>query len=100
MDNDQLAAKCHLPEDTRAQPSAPGTNGILGRTQGQYVSSAIFAMPPAISLAEQHQEIEMGAGPDGRVRIFAEKRLSQTPSALALLLIGVPSRAGEGRRVA
>ena len=74
MGNNRLAAKCHLPGETSRQASAPGANGILGRIQGQYVSAAILALPPAASCAEAHVEVDMDAGPDGRVRFFAEKK--------------------------
>ena len=77
MGNNRLAARCQLPGETSNQPSAPGANGILGRIQGQYVSAAILALPPAASSSEAHVEVDMDAGPDGRVRFFAEKKLAR-----------------------
>lgn len=74
MGNNRLAAKCHLPGATSNQPAALGANGILGRIQGQYVSAAILALPPAATSTEVHVEVETDAGPDGRVRFFAERK--------------------------
>lgn len=74
MGNNRLAAKCHLSGEAQSQTSAPGANGILGRIQGEYVSAAILALPPAASTSEQHREIDIDAGPDGRVRFFAERK--------------------------
>ncbi len=74
MGNNRLATKCHMPGATSNQPAAPGANGILGRIQGQYVSAAILALPPAATSSEEHLEVDMDAGPDGRVRFFAEKK--------------------------
>lgn len=72
MGNSHLAARCHLPGETSSNPSAPGANGILGRIQGEYVSAAILTLPPAASSVKAHLEVEMDAGPNGRVRLFAE----------------------------
>lgn len=73
MENSRLSAKCHLPEAATRQSVELGANGILGRIQSQYVSAAISALPPATSLAQQHQEVDIDVGPEGRVRFFAEK---------------------------
>ena len=74
MGNNRLAAQCHLPGDTPNPPPAPGANGILGRIQGQYVSAALNQLPPAASSTAKHQEVDIDAGPNGRVRFFAEKK--------------------------
>jgi len=74
MGNSRLAAKCHLPGKASAQPAAPGANGILGRIQGQYVAEATKLLPPAGTSTDEHLEIELDAGPAGRVRFFAEKK--------------------------
>lgn len=73
MRNNRLAAKCHLPAETSNRPPTPGANGILGRIQGQYVSAALNLLPHAASSAAKHQEVDIDAGPDGRVRFSAEK---------------------------
>lgn len=74
MGNNRLAANCHLPGHATNEPAAPGANGILGRIQAQYVSAAILALPAVTSAPEEHVQIDMDAGPDGRVRFFAEKK--------------------------
>jgi len=74
MGNNRLASKCHLSGDTPNLSPAPGANGILGRIQAQYVAAALNLLPPAAASTEQHQEIDVDAGPEGRVRFFAEKK--------------------------
>ncbi|PLP96463.1 hypothetical protein CYJ10_32165 [Cupriavidus pauculus] len=69
-----MAAKCHLPEEVSGQPAATGANGILGRIQGQYVAEATNRLPPAGAATDEHLEIELDAGPAGRVRFFAERK--------------------------
>ena len=77
MGNKRLAAKRHLQGVTTNEPASPGANGILGRIQGQYVSAAILALPPVTSSPEEHVQVDMDAGPDGRVRFFAEKKTAK-----------------------
>lgn len=73
MGNSHLASKCHLRGDSLNETPVLGANGILGRIAGQYVSAALSLLPPAASTSECHQEVEMDAGPAGKVRFFAEK---------------------------
>ncbi|WP_454741365.1 hypothetical protein [Cupriavidus necator] len=73
MGNSHLASKCHIREVSLNETLVLGANGILARIPGQYVSAALSRLPPAASTLERHQEIEMDAGPAGRVRFFAEK---------------------------
>ncbi|RDK06453.1 hypothetical protein DN412_31180 [Cupriavidus lacunae] len=73
MGNSHRASKCHLRGDSLNEPPVLGANGILARIPGQYVSAALGLLPPAASTLARHQEIEMDAGPAGRVRFFAEK---------------------------
>ncbi|ABF12334.1 hypothetical protein Rmet_5475 (plasmid) [Cupriavidus metallidurans CH34] len=77
MGNNRLAANCHLPGDSPAENPTPGANGILGRIPSQYVSAAVNLLPPAASTTASHQEIELAAGPVGKVRFFAEKKLAR-----------------------
>ena len=74
MGNSRLAAKCHLSRDIASQPPASGANGILGRIQGQYIAEATNLLPPAATSTATHQEIDLDAGPAGRVRFFAERK--------------------------
>jgi hypothetical protein len=74
MGNNRLATMCHLPGNTPNLSPAPGASGILVRIQAQYVAAALNLLPPAASSTTKHREVEVDAGPDGRVRFFAEKK--------------------------
>lgn len=74
MGNSRMAAKCHLPGESSGQAAASGASGILGRIQGQYVAEATKLLPPAGTVTNVHVEIELDAGPAGRVRFFAERK--------------------------
>lgn len=73
MGNSHLASKCNLRADSLNEPPVPGANGILARIPGQYVSAAVSLLPPAALTQELHQEVEMDAGPAGRVRFFVKR---------------------------
>ncbi|MWL91536.1 hypothetical protein GA566_29420 [Cupriavidus sp. SW-Y-13] len=77
MGNSRLAASCHLRGDSSSQPATVGANGILGRIEGQYVSTAIRQLPPAATAIQEHLDVEIDAGADGRVRFFAERKTAR-----------------------
>ncbi|WP_066739121.1 hypothetical protein [Cupriavidus sp. D384] len=74
MGNSRLAANCQLPGQATGKPVLAGANGILGRIQGQYVAAATNLLPPAATATDARMEVDLDAGPDGRVRFFAEKK--------------------------
>lgn len=74
MGNSYLASRCHLPEAPSHSLPSPGAEGVLGRVQGQYIASALELLPDAGTTAEIHQEVEIDAGPAGKVRIFIERK--------------------------
>ncbi|SOZ36210.1 conserved hypothetical protein [Cupriavidus neocaledonicus] len=73
MGNNHLASECHLRGNSLNEPPVPGANGILARIPGQFVSAAVSLLPPAALTQELHQEVEMDAGPAGRVRFFVKR---------------------------
>lgn len=74
MGNSRLAANCQLPRQATGKPVVPGANGILGRIQGQYVAAATNLLPLAATTPDTRMEVDLDAGPDGRVRFLAEKK--------------------------
>lgn len=73
MSNNHLASRGHLQGGSLNEAPVLGANGILARIPGQYVLAAISLLPPAAYSQELHQEVEIDAGPAGRVRLFAER---------------------------
>ena len=78
MGNSKLAAGCHLPgENAEAAPAARGTNGILGRVQGNHIAAGLHTLGPATAAAPSHHEVLIDAGHLGTVRLFVEKKLAR-----------------------
>lgn len=72
--NNRPTAERYLPKEKPSLSSAPGANGILGRIPGQYIAEAVRLLPPAATTPQLHLEVELDAGPDGKVRFFAERQ--------------------------
>lgn len=103
MGNSHLASKCHLRGDSLNEPPVAGANGILARIPGQYVSAVLSLLPPAALTQELHQEVEMDAGPAGKVRFFvkskwiAASQCHALPPCLYHLLVQHPGKCGAPR---
>lgn len=73
MGNSKLAAKCHLRSSASSEfPSQ--AHGILDRVQGDYIAAGLATLPPATVDAPPHHEVEIDAGPAGKVRLFIAKK--------------------------
>jgi len=75
MGNDN-PARCKLAGDgrRRGELQTSGAEGILGRIESRHIAKAVELLPPAATATQEHLDVDVDTGADGKVRFFAERR--------------------------
>ncbi|WP_423196812.1 Transposase [Cupriavidus sp. H19C3] len=75
MGNSKLAQGCQLPaHDTAGERQPDSENGILSLVPGDLISKGLATLPPASMPGADRHEVEIDAGPLGRVRLSVERK--------------------------
>lgn len=75
MGNSKLAQGCQLPaRDTAGERQPDCENGFLSQVPGDLIARGLAALPPASTIGPDRHEVDIDAGPLGRVKLSVERK--------------------------